>query len=135
MNGVAAVRQLLANHSGLVALVPAARIRAGVLPQGTTLPAISIMSVSATDRNVPNPGARRHVAERVQVTVMAADYPSLKAVLAEVKKAGADSMPTVAGLTAVTVHTDGMGPDFMNEEASIYMQPIDFRVTYSEERS
>lgn len=134
MNGVIAVRQLFVAHAGLTALVAASRISAGVLPQGTALPAISIMSVSVTDRNLPAPGPQRHVVERVQATVMAADYPGLKAVMAQVKKAGADQMPTVAGITNVTVHTDGMGPDFMNEDASIYMQPLDFRVTYSETR-
>lgn len=134
MNGVAAIWQQLSAHAGLTALVPASRISAGVLPQGTVLPAISIMSVSAVDRNIPSPGAVRHVAERVQVTVMDKTYPSLKAVMAQVKKAGADQMPTVAGISIVTVHTDGIGPDFMNEEASIYMQPIDFKVTYLETR-
>lgn len=134
MNGVAAVRQLLANDVDLIAAVPAARISAGVLPSGTELPAISIMSVSVADRNIPNPGATRHVVERVQATVMAADYPTLKSVMAKVKRAGADKMPMVPGIANVTVHTDGVGPDFMNEEASIYMQPLDFRVTYSETR-
>jgi hypothetical protein len=134
MNGVAAVRQLLANDVDLIATVPAARISAGVLPSGIELPAISIMSVSVADRNIPNPGATRQVVERVQVTVMAADYPELKTVMAKVKRAGADKMPAVAGLANVTVHTDGMGPDFMNEAASIYMQPLDFRVTYLETR-
>lgn len=134
MNGVAVIRQLLVSDDDLISIVPVTRISAGVLPSGIDLPAISIMSVSTTDRNIPNPGAQRHVVERVQVTVMAADYPELKAVMAQVKRAGADRMPTVAGISAVTVHTDGMGPDFMNETASIYMQPLDFRVTYSETR-
>ena len=134
MNGVAVIRQLLTAYDPLTALVPVERISAGILPQGIELPAVSIMSVSATDRNIPNPGARRQVAERVQVTVMSADYPALKAVMAQVKKAGADKMPAVAGISNVTVHTDGMGPDFMNEAASIYMQPLDFRVTYLETR-
>lgn len=134
MNGVAAIRHLLASHTGLTGLVPAARIVTGLLPQGTTLPAVSIMSVSAVDRNLPNPGATRHVVERVQVTVMAANYSSLKAVMAQVKKAGADQMPAVAGIASVVVHTDGMSPDFLNEEASIYLQPIDFRIDFTETR-
>ena len=134
MNGVAAIRQLLASHAGLIALVPAARIVTGLLPQGTGLPAISIMSVSAVDRNLPSPGTNRHVVERVQVTVMAANYPNLKAVMTQVKKAGADQMPAIAGIADVVVHTDGMGPDFLNEEASIYLQPIDFRIDYTETR-
>jgi len=133
-DGVAAVRQLLVAHAPLTALVPAARIQAGVLPIGTTLPAISIMSVSKVDRNIPNPGTYRHVVERVQVTVMASTYVSQKAVLAAVRKAAADKFPTVSGIIRVTVHTESTGPDFMDAEASIHMGSQDFRVTFSEAR-
>lgn len=132
MNGVAVIRQLLVAHSGLTALVPASRIAAGYLPQGTTLPAISVTAISSVDRNLPNPGTVRHVSDRVQVTVLAANYPSQKAIMAQVKKAGANKYPTVTGLSAVTVHTSGQGPDFMDDAASIYMGTQDFRVTFSE---
>lgn len=133
-DGVAAVRQLLVANAPLLALVPAARIQAGVLPIGTALPAISIASVSKNDRNIPSPGANRHVSERVQVTAMASTYPSQKQVLAAVKKAAADKLPTVAGLIGVTVHTEVAGPDFMDADASIYIGTQDLRVTYSEAR-
>ena len=79
MNGVIAVRSLLVADARVTALAPVARIVAGMLPQGTDLPAISLMSVSSVDRNVPAPGAKRRVTERVQVTVLAralyARYP------------------------------------------------------------
>lgn len=134
MNGVIALRQLLVASGAVTALVPTARIAAGVLPQGVALPAISITSVSSVDRNIPNPGANRHVRERVQVTVMASTYPSLKAILAAVKGAAADTMPAVSGITDVVVHTDGAGPDFMDEDASIYLGTQDFAVRFSETR-
>lgn len=133
-DGVAAVRQLLVAYAPLTALVPAARIQAGVLPIGTTLPAVSIMSVSKVDRNLPNPDTYRHVVERVQVTVMAANYVSQKSVLAAVRKAAADKFPTVSGIIRATVHTESAGPDFMDAEASIHMGSQDFRVTFSEAR-
>lgn len=132
MNGVIAVRQLLVGHAALTALVPAARIATGVLPQGTALPAISITSVSSVDRNILQPGARRHVTERVQVTVLASTYPSQKGIQAAVKAAAADQMPTVSGISDVVVHTDGAGPDFMNEEASIYLGTQDFRISFNQ---
>lgn len=132
MNGVIAIRQLLVGNAALIALVPAARISAGVLPQGTALPAVSVTSVSSVDRNIPNPGAKRHVRERVQVTVLAETYPSQKAVQAAVKKAAADEMPVVSGITDVVVHTDGAGPDFMDEAASIYLGTQDFSVSFNE---
>lgn len=133
-SGTTIVRQLLANDGPLTALVPAARIMAGVLPQGTALPAVSITCVSKVDRNLPNPGVYRHVRERVQATVLASTFESQEAVIAAVRKAAADKFPSVSGLVNVTVHTDSAGPDFMNEEASIYIGTQDFTVTYSEAR-
>lgn len=134
MNGVIAVRSLLVADTGVTALVPVARIAAGMLPQGTDLPAISLMSVSSVDRNVPAPGAKRRVTERVQVTVLARTYPETKAILAAVRKAAADQMPVIDGLTNVTVHTDSAGPDFLDEETGIHMQTQDFRVSFNEAR-
>lgn len=134
MNGVAAVRSVLVADAALTALVPSARIGSGVLPQGTALPAISVTSVSANDLNIPSPGDTRFVTERVQVTVLASSYPQQKQVQAAVKKAAADQFyPTVSGITGVTIRTDSQGPDFMSEEASIYMGSSDFFVRYSEE--
>lgn len=134
MNGVAAIRQLLASNAALTALVPSNRIGAGVLPQGTTLPALSVTLVSSVDRNIPQPGANRRVTDRVQVTVLAANYPQQRQILAAVKKAAADTMPTVSGITDVVAHTDSTGPDFMDEKATIYMGSQDFRVSYNEVR-
>ena len=134
MNGVIAVRSLLVADTGLTALVPEARIAAGSLPQGTVLPAISLMSVSSVDRNIPAPGPKRRVTERVQVTVLARTYPETKAILAAVRKAADDQMPQIDGLTEVTVHTDSAGPDFLDEETGIQMQSQDFRVAFNEAR-
>ena len=134
MNGVIAVRSVLVADTGVTALVPIARIAAGMLPQGTDLPAISLMSVSSVDRNVPAPGAKRRVTERVQVTVLARTYPEVKAILAAVRNAAADQMPAIDGLTDVTVHTDSAGPDFLDEETGIHMQTQDFRVSFNEAR-
>lgn len=134
MNGVITVRSLLVGDARLTSLVPVARIAAGMLPQGTDLPAISLMSVSSVDRNVPAPGAKRRVTERVQVTVLARTYPEVKAIIATVRQAAADQMPNIDGLFDVTVHTDSAGPDFLDEETGIHMQTQDFRVSFNEAR-
>ena len=134
MNGVIAVRSLLVADTGVTSLVPVARIAAGMLAQGTDLPAISLMSVSSVDRNVPAPGAKRRVTERVQVTVLARTYPEAKAIRAAVRQAAADQMPNIDGLFDVTVHTDSAGPDFLDEETGIHMQTQDFRVSFNEAR-
>jgi len=134
MNGVIAVRSLLVADTGVTALVPVAQIVAGSLPQGSGLPAIALMSVSSTDRNIPAPGPQRRVTERVQVTVLAASYPAAKAIIRAVRAAAADRMPAIDGLTDVTVHTDSAGPDFLDEETGIHMQTQDFRVSFNEAR-
>ena len=134
MNGVIAVRTLLVTDTGMTAIVPPARIAAGMLPQGTDLPAISLMSVSSIDRNIPAPGPKRRVTERVQVTVLAATYRQVRAILAAVRKAAADQMPIIDGLFDVTVHTDSAGPDFLDEETGIHMQTQDLRVSFNEAR-
>lgn len=132
MNGVAAMRALLVADAGVTALAPATRISAGDLPQGVTLPAISIDLISSTDRNIPSQGATRHVSDRVQITTLAATYPALKSLQEAVKTACADKFPAVAGISNVTVHTQNQGPDFRDEENSVRMGTQDFRVTYTQ---
>ena len=134
MNGVVTVRLVLVGDTGVTALVPPARIAAGMLPQGTDLPAISLMSVSSVDRNIPAPGPKRRVTERVQVTVLARTYPEAKTLIAAIRAAAADQMPTIDGLFEVTVHTDSAGPDFLDEETGIHMQTQDLRVSFNEAR-
>ena len=132
MNGVVSVRALLVAHAPLTSLVPVGQIVAGVVQQGSALPALSLMSVSSTDRNIIKAGAVRRVTERVQVTVLAATYPAAKAILKAVRQAAADRWPTIAGIGQVTVHTDSAGPDFLDEQAGIHMQTQDFRVSFNE---
>ncbi len=134
MNGVIAVRSLLVGDLRVTTLVPPERIAAGTLQQGTVLPAIALTSISSVDRNVPSPGPKRRVTERVQVTVLARTYPEAKAIIAAVRAASADRMPQIDGLSDVTVHTDSAGPDFLDEETGIHMQTQDFRVSFNEAR-
>jgi len=134
MNGVIAVRSLLVGDLRVTGFVPEGRIAAGTLPQGTVLPAIALMSIVSVDRNIPSPGPKRRVTERVQVTVLARAYPEAKTIIAAVRAAAADRMPAIDGLSEVTVHTDSAGPDFLDEETGIHMQTQDFRVSFNEAR-
>lgn len=132
MDGVKAVVQVLMADATLTALVPSTRIMAGVLPQGTALPAISVGSVSGVTRKALVKGAHTMRRQRIQVTVMASTYADQTSVQRAVVKAAHAKFPTVSGITSVTIHHDTSGPDFMNEEASIYLGTDDFLVTYSE---
>ena len=135
MDGVAAVRAVLTVDAGLTTLVPAANIISGPASLGTLLPFVMLESVSKNDRNIPAPGGQRHVTERVQVTVVARDYPQQKAVLRAVRRAAADQLyPVVTGISGVTIHTDSAGPDFFDDVYSGWRGSQDFRVGYTEER-
>jgi hypothetical protein len=133
-DGVQIVRALAIANPDLVLLVPATRIAGGIFPQGTPLPYVSLQSVSSVDRNILAPGARRRVTERVQATVVAATYPSLKEVQKAFKRACADQLPVIDDVTAVVVHSDGAGPDFTDASASLFIGSRDFRVSYNEVR-
>lgn len=135
MDGVAAVRSALVADDDLLVLTPATRIIAGPLPVSALLPSVSLQSISKVDRNIPAPGSQRHVRERVQVTVAARNYVEQKAILRAVRHAATDNLAAaVDGLDSVTIHTESAGPDFMLEEASIYMVTQDFIVQYNELR-
>lgn len=135
MDGVAAVRTVLVADTAMIALVPVARIFAGPAPLGTALPFVMLESISKQDRNLPSPGATRFVTERVQATVVAANYPSQKTVLRAVRHAAADQInPAVPGISGVTIHTDSAGPDFYDADYSGWRGSQDFRVKYTEVR-
>ena len=132
MNGVATIYQLLAADSAVTALVPEERIISGDLPEGIDLEAISIEEVSSVDFPTINPGDTRFTIDRVQVTVRASNYEKLTAAIKAVKSAGDAKHPTIAGITNVVVRTDGQGPYFTENAASIHMKSQDFRVSYNQ---
>lgn len=132
MSAVKIIRSLLAADAAVVALVPAGRITAGVLPQGTALPAIAVTEVSRTDRQPLKAGAFAHSTSRVQVTLFTTTYPQQKQLLGLVRHACRDKTGIVAGVIGVSVLLAGTGPDFNDADAGFYMQSQDFSVSYTE---
>ncbi len=133
MSSEKAIFSLLSNDASLMALVPAARMFAGVIPQETALPALAYGHVStientAIDANSPY----AMVTSRVQVTVVTKDYPSLKNIISLVRKACNYKRGSINGVIVNSVVRDLVGPDFRDDEASLFMQSIDFRVTWHE---
>lgn len=131
MPDVTVIRHLLANHAPLTAVVPAARIMGGDLPQGTALPAISVSHVSGKSSKEIS-AQSRDCTSRVQVTIHAATYPQQKAVLALVRAAVPRTHGTVAGVVVDSITREDDGPDFRDDEAGIYLQTQDFFVKYTE---
>jgi len=132
MSGVRVIGELLLADSAVLAIAPAGQIAGGVLPRNTPLPALAVTSISGVDLQVLRRGSTRRVFERVQVTAFAANYQQQKDLLAAVRRACADKYGDFGGVTAVSVITDVMGPDFMIEGEDIWCQAQDFQVSFNE---
>ncbi len=131
MPDVTVIRHLLANHAPLTAVVPATRIMAGDIPQGTPLPAISVSHVSGVwgkQISTQSPDCTA----RVKVTVKAANYPQQKQLMPLVRAAVPRTRGTVHGVLVESILRDADGPDFRDDDAGIYMQTQDFFVNYIE---
>ena len=134
MSAVAIMRALLTTHTPLLALVPANRIFAGKIPQGTTLPAIAIEEISGYEQpTIARLQATSMQRRRVQVTVCASSYPTQKAVHAACALGPGVHRGTYAGFKALSVLPAGVGPDMNDlDDDSIYEQSRDFMVTFAE---
>ena len=133
MSAVKVIRALLAAHAPVLALVPAARIVAGTVPQGTPLPAIGLTEISRVEMPTVSLGQRAvQVTARVQVTVHASTYPNQKAVLQAAKLGAGAHTGTVAGVEVRSVMRDVVGPDMADDAAGVYQQSRDFKVVFVE---
>lgn len=132
MSGVKIIRVLLLADSDVLVMVPASRVVAGTLPQGTTLPAISITEVSRVERVVLKASANSHCTSRIQATVITDSYPAQKALLGAMRHACRDKIGLIAGIGGASVKLDSTGPDFNDPDTSFYMQSQDFKVSYTE---
>ena len=130
MSGVAIVRYKLANYANLTAVVPATRIQAGVLPQNTALPAISVTLVSGvTGLQLSKPSGLR--TDRVQITVDALTYPQVRQILALCRAALPYTRGTVNSIAGDSILPDIEGPDGFDDLLKTYFQSQDFMVIWS----
>lgn len=145
MDGLLALRSVLVADEPLRALVPdydrpgvaspVSRIFEAPAPEKTPLPFIMLQIVSSNDRNVPAPGERRFVWQRVEATILAANSRERRQIKRALRRAAADHVDVeVEGLSGVTIHTDSAGPDFYDEDYAGWRGSQDFMVKYNEER-
>jgi len=134
MSAVAIIRALLAASPAVTALVPAARIFAGIAPQGTALPLISVTEVSHRELDtVARASERVTVRARVQVTVSAASYISQKTILKEARLGPGVHRGVVVGFDVKAVQPAEVSPDLnQGDDNGIFEQSRDFMVTYAE---
>lgn len=136
MSAVAIVRAILVAHAPLLAAVPSARVIAGQVQQGTTLPAIGISEISGYVAGTTVSRRRQTEAMRcrVQVTVLTNnDYPALKRILLLAKRAAAGTHTAVMqGYQVNSVLPDNIGPEIPPGDDKIMEQSRDFIVTFAE---
>ncbi|MGK5049608.1 tail completion protein gp17 [Janthinobacterium sp. GB4P2] len=133
MSAVKVVRALLLAHAPVLALVPAARIVVGTVPQGTPLPAIGLTEISRNElATVSLAQASVQVTARVQATVHANSYPEQKAVLQAAKLGPGAHTGIVAGIAVRSVMRDTVGPDLKSIGSDIFEQSRDFKVVFVE---
>lgn len=130
---VKVIRALLVGAAAVVARVPADRIVAGVVKEGTALPALGITEVSSAPVGaIDGQAAYSIVTSRVQVTVMGQAYPDVKALVDLVRRACNFQRGLIAGVNVVSIVRDNVGPD-LEDDAGNRFQSIDFMVTYHEQ--
>jgi hypothetical protein len=133
MSVVTILFRLLQDSAPLVAEVPASRILAGVIPDTTALPAIGVLEVVTTELPHVDGHSPFTLAEAVgDVTVVAANYPELKRLVALVRKACNYRSGTVGSFSVVQVRRLSNGPDFSDVDAKFYTQTVRFEVIYQE---
>ena len=142
MSGVAVIRYLLVNYAALTTIVPSTRIRAGVLPLNTVLPAIAINQIDSTPRlTLGMNEAYRYVTDRVQVTTLIKsgdsapsgnDYGGLIAIMKLLPKACPNQRGTINGVDVQCIVPEMEGPDLVGEDTGILSRGRDFLVSYVE---
>lgn len=127
------IRALLAQAAGVSAVV-GDRIHPVPLPQGVTLPALGYTHVSTREHTGDGSASAAYVlcTSRIQVDVLAKDYPTQKSLLDEVRKACNYQRGIIAGVTVVSVLRAGVAHDERDDDMRVYRQSIDFLVTYQE---
>ncbi len=130
MSGVLVIVDKLKGNAALTAQVPAARIMAGELPERTALPAISVTQISGvpiTDLR----GAVTMQADRVQVTVLAKTYTTLRTIMPLVLAACPHTRGTVNGIACDSIRPDIEGPDLSDDEVGFVSRSRDFVVRWA----
>ncbi len=132
MSGTAIIQYLLKQNAGLIAAVPATRIKINNIPLNTAYPAIAISKISAVQSNpLAMIETTRFVRERVQVTV---DYKIGVArvdVLALVRAALPNQHGTVNGYALEAILPDTEGPELEDLETQIVSTSQDFIVCFN----
>ena len=126
----------LLNADAAVGALVAGRIYPGTVPLNAAMPVLAFNHISTVNKTMISMAERDVLmVSRIQVTAMAKSYPAVKALLAAVSKACDQKRGTIAGILVSSVINDATGPDMRDDDATLYMQSADFKVTWTDVRA
>ena len=127
------IHTLLTNASAVTAVIGAGNIWPGELPQGTPLPALGVSHISTTELPTLDASALFGLLEsRIEVTVLAKDYATVKSLLTLVRKACNYQRGSIAGLAVASIRRDLVGADARDSDLQVFSQTLDFIVTWQD---
>ncbi len=129
MSGVTIIGALLEADGPVTAAV--GTIKAGRLPDNVVLPALLVRSTSQVERIHLRRTGEVRITERVSVAVRADNYRDVGVIIKAIRTACAGKIGTIAGFSAVSVLSAGVGPDIIGP-ADTYERTHDFMVGFNE---
>ena len=134
MSAEKVINALLNADAGIATLV-AGRVYPGTVPLGALMPVLAWNHISSVNKTMVSLAETDSlIVSRIQITAMAKTYPQVKALLQAVAHACDQKRGTIAGINVSSVIGDATGPDMRDDDATLYMQSADFKVTWTEVR-
>lgn len=126
------VYDLLTGSEAVTALV-GLKIYPGLIPQNTTMPAVSYELISSVDIPPINAQAGGVILRsRVQVSVLARTYAEVKTIQEAIRRALLFKSGLIAGVQVNAITRELIGSDERDDESGLYMQGVDFLLIHEE---
>lgn len=126
------VYDLLTGSEAVTALV-GLKIYPGLIPQNTTMPAVSYELISSVDIPPINAQAGGVILRsRVQVSALARTYAEVKTIQEAIRRALLFKSGLIAGVQVNAITRELIGSDERDDESGLYMQGVDFLLIHEE---
>jgi hypothetical protein len=129
MSGEKVIYNLLSTNTALNAVVPVARMYAGVIPIGSAYPALCYNLVSSSDNTAIGLTTMKS-ATRIQVTAVATTYPAVKSLADKIRVACNLKRGTFNGIVTDSVIMDNIGADYRDDETGVFYSTVDFNIVH-----
>ncbi|MFM7010838.1 MAG: DUF3168 domain-containing protein [Betaproteobacteria bacterium] len=126
------VYTLLTGSSQVTALV-GLKIYPGLIPQNTTMPALTYELVSGVDIAPINAQAGGVIMRsRVQISALARTYAEVKTIHEAIRCALLFKSGLISDVQVLAITRELIGSDERDDESGLYMQAVDYLLTHDE---